>query len=181
MEQTAAQADTPSADAADSSWDELEQRQFLLGILLFRQDFATVSQLMLPGRTVRKHDADCQAVVRLARRTVHRRHALPPPLCLPQLCFLWLLLLQVQEVQQFHAYKYTFTKAHAHVHALEALGFQPGAVVTGVMRTRLLHNMATGAGAAWQVAVAVLLLWGMVPGRELLQTLVLHLVHRSQS
>ncbi|KAF6253809.1 hypothetical protein COO60DRAFT_1463015 [Scenedesmus sp. NREL 46B-D3] len=68
-----------------------------------RQDFATVSQLMLPGRTV-------------------------------------------QEVQQFHAYKYTFTKAHAHVHALEALGFQPGAVVTGVMRTRLLHNMATEHG-----------------------------------
>jgi hypothetical protein len=55
-----------------------------------------------------------------------------------------LLLLQVQDVQQYYAYTYTFTKAHAHIHALEGLGFQPGAVVTGVMRTRLMHSKATG-------------------------------------
>ncbi|WIA32662.1 hypothetical protein OEZ86_003463 [Tetradesmus obliquus] len=32
------------------------------------------------------------------------------------------------------------------MHALEALGFQPGAVVTGVMRTRLMHSMAAEHG-----------------------------------
>jgi hypothetical protein len=57
-----------------------------------------------------------------------------------------LLLLQVQDVQQYYAYIYSFTKAHAHIHALEGLGFQPGAVVTGVMRTRLMHNMTAGTG-----------------------------------
>jgi hypothetical protein len=59
-----------------------------------------------------------------------------------------LLLPQVQEVQQYYAYTYTFTRAHAHIHALEGLGFQPGALVTGVIRTRLMHNMATGTGTA---------------------------------
>jgi hypothetical protein len=54
MDQTAAQADSLPADAADSSWDEAEQRQFLLGLLLFKQDFETISQLMLPGRAVSK-------------------------------------------------------------------------------------------------------------------------------
>jgi hypothetical protein len=55
-----------------------------------------------------------------------------------------LLLLQLQEVQQFYSQNYIFTKAHAHIHALEALGFQPGAVATGVMRTRLINNLAAG-------------------------------------
>jgi hypothetical protein len=55
------------------------------------------------------------------------------------------MLLQLQEIQQYYACNYSFTKAHAHIQALEALGFQPGAVVTGVMRTRLINNMATGA------------------------------------
>lgn len=58
------------------------------------------------------------------------------------------LILQLQDIQQFYACNYSFTKAHAHVHALEALGFQPGAVVAGVMRTRLMHSMAAGAGTA---------------------------------
>lgn len=57
MEQTTAPVDAPSADAADQAWDDMEQRQFLLGLLLFRDDFDTISQLMLPHKTVRGQHA----------------------------------------------------------------------------------------------------------------------------
>jgi hypothetical protein len=70
MEPPAAQAESPSAEAADSAWDEMEQRQFLLAVLMFREDFDTISQLMLPRRTVRGHHAGCKlalAAVSLAR------------------------------------------------------------------------------------------------------------------
>jgi hypothetical protein len=90
-----------------------------------------------------------------------------------------LLLLQVQEVQQYYAYTYTFTKAHAHIHALEALWFQPGAIVTGVMRTRLMHNMAKGTGTATPCTCKYTLLYSVLLAacRNLYQWLLLSTVN----
>lgn len=83
----------------------------------------------------------CSCTLHLLRH--HSRHKVPQA-CSNSHAILHCLRLQVQEIQHFYASRFAFSKAHAHLHLLEQQGFQPGAVCTGVMRTKLLQRMSKG-------------------------------------
>lgn len=52
--------------------------------------------------------------------------------------------MQVDEIVQFYCDAYRYTKASAHVQKLELQGFQPGSLLSGNMRIRLIANLTAG-------------------------------------
>lgn len=52
--------------------------------------------------------------------------------------------MQVDDIVQFYCSTYRYTKACTYVQKLEQQGFQPGSLLSGNMRNRVLNNLTAG-------------------------------------
>lgn len=118
------------------AWSQDEVNSLHVGLLLFgSKDFFAINQTLLPHRQVGQvQQAAVQHPSRVSPDTQHRcQHALIKH-----------LLLQVEDIVHFYCSKYAYTKASTHVAKLEQSGFQPGALVSGNTRKRVLANLQAG-------------------------------------